>query len=118
MTKKVIEIWRQQLGRCRNSKGTSHLTQQFFLLGIQPSDENIRGLKMVHHVRWSEMVGLGEVVSPGNSDPNRFIRVLLYFDGHLIMRLTTLEACGMTRPLGLYKYIIQVELTGLTSSRR
>lgn len=85
MTKNVTEIWRQQLGRCRNSKETNHLTQQFFLLGIQPSDENVRGLKMVHHVRWFEMVGLGEVVSPCNSDPNGFIRVLLYFDGHLIM---------------------------------
>lgn len=66
------------------AKKPNHLTQHFFLLEIQPSDENIRGLQMVHHVCWSEMVGLGEVVSPCNSDPNRFIRVLLYFDGHLI----------------------------------
>lgn len=84
MIENIIEIWRQ-LCRCRNSKETNHLTQQFFLLEIQPSDENIRGLKMVHRVCWFEMVGLGEVVSPCNSDPNRFIRVLLYFDGHLIM---------------------------------
>lgn len=65
------------------NKQINHLWQQFFLLRIQPSDKNIRALKLVHHVCWFEVVGLGEVVSPCNSNPNGFISVLLNFDWHL-----------------------------------
>lgn len=71
-------------GQVREAKHANHLTQQLFLPGVQPGDKDIRGLELVHRVRRSEVVGLGEVVSPRNPDPNGFVRVLLYLDRHLV----------------------------------
>lgn len=76
------DMWRTTT-RYVLAQQANHLRQQIFMLWIQPSDKNIRGLQMVHHVSWFEVVRLGEVVSPCNSNPNCLICVLHYFDRHL-----------------------------------